>query len=193
MLGEQVHGGADELGHRLCTRPAQKRCKSRDFDVVELSLRAVFALDLGFDELGEEVVLAVRRAASAPGRGRTSRSRWRLAWPSRRPRSAPGSRVSDTSIQCRICWATSSSCIPSMVVITSTGNGAENSCTASNPSGSTRLRYLSIFSMTNPFVTGSHAGVKTLFSRLRMFRWSGGSIRMIMFSPPRPAARRYLP
>src|ERR1700756_2591846 len=41
--------------------------------------------------------------------------------------TCPGSRVSPSSIQWRICCAFSSG-TPSIVVITSTGNGAEKSC-----------------------------------------------------------------
>ncbi|CNH02130.1 Uncharacterised protein [Mycobacterium tuberculosis] len=98
--------------------------------------------------------------------------------PSSPTSTCPGSRVSDTSIQCRTFCACSSG-TPNIVVITSTGNGPENSCTASKPSGLTLLRYLSTFSTTMSRWDWMARGVKTLLSRLRMWRWSGGSMKMI--------------
>ena len=66
-----------------------------------------------------------------------------------------------------------------MVVMTSTGNSAEKSCTMSKPSGSTADRYLWISALTIGCCDWIARGVNTLFSRLRMWRWLGGSITMI--------------
>ena len=91
----------------------------------------------------------------------------------------PASRRRLASSQWRICWRSPSG-TPSMREITSTGNSAEKSATASKSAGSSR-------SSRNPVITsrimGSSAtmarGVNTRLTRARMTSCSGGSIMMI--------------
>ncbi len=68
-----------------------------------------------------------------------------------------------------------------MRVMTSTGNGPEKSCTTSKWSGSAAPRYLSITSTIVSRCDWMALGVNALLSRLRIWRWSGGSMKMIDF------------
>jgi hypothetical protein len=97
--------------------------------------------------------------------------------PSGDMRKSRGARVNVLSSQCRTCCR--SACgTPSIVVMISTGNRAEKSATASKECGSSRSAY----SVTLARIIGSSAatdrGVNTLFTSLRIFVWSGGSIMM---------------
>ena len=132
---EQHDRVADELRHGLRAGAAEQRGEAGDLDVVEAGLLAVAAVDGDLRQAREHVVARVLALLHRELVEVHARIRGRPARSPGSARSGPARAARLMSSQWRICWRSPSG-TPSMREITSTGNGAEKSATASNSSAS---------------------------------------------------------
>ena len=147
VLGEHDHRTADQFGHRLRARAAEKRRESGDLDVVELSHSAVLARGFGGDQAADHVVLRVLPPLLGQAVVKHPDVDVGLhAFVAEL--ELPGLAIEALVDPVPDLLRRNSSGTPAIRVMTSTGNGPEKSCTTSKSSGSALAEVVLDRSMT---------------------------------------------